>query len=239
MNVVELVAQAVTAELKRRSLVSRAECEQPVDARAGDRRAGRLDVPVGVSGRHVHLSAADIETLFGAGYTLQVRNPLSQPGQFAAMETVVAAGPGGAIERVRVLGPARKQSQVEITASDCLRLGIEPVVRESGDLQGTPGVALIGRVGTATLANGAIVAGRHVHMPASQAAALGLRDGQPVSVAVGGGPRRLLFFDVVLRARDDFALEYHIDTDEANAAGLISGDVVRLVCAGVRDDWMK
>ncbi|MGE5484785.1 MAG: phosphate propanoyltransferase [Ignavibacteriales bacterium] len=222
MNTVEDIARAVAAELRRRA-----------------HRGGHIDVPVGVSNRHIHLSRADLETLFGAGHDLRVRNHLGQPGQYAALETVIVAGRTGAIERVRVLGPVRKQTQVELNVSDCFRIGIEPVVRESGDLEGTPGAVIVGPAGAVALTGGVIVARRHVHMALSQAACLGLKDGQAVSIAVGSGSRRLLFFDVVLRARNDFALEYHVDTDEANAAGLRTGDTVRLVFAGVRDDWMK
>lgn len=223
MNAIDEIASAIAAELRK--AVHR-------------QKPRRVCVPVGVSNRHVHLSLPDLEALFGSGYQLKVRNPLRQPGQYAAEETLLVAGPRGSFDRVRILGPVRKTTQVEVSASDCYRLGVEPVVRESGDLEGTPGAVLVGPRGSVPLNQGVVVAKRHVHMHSSEAAALGLKDGQGVSVAVPGRDRRLLFLDVVLRARDDFALEYHVDTDEANAAGLKNGDEVRLILSGVRDDWM-
>lgn len=197
-----------------------------------------IEVPVGVSNRHVHLGMADLEVLFGKGYQLTRRKDLSQPGQFACEETVLVAGPRGCIGNVRVLGPVRKQTQVELSLTDCYTLGIPAIVRESGDLAGTPGVALLGPRGCVVLQEGAIVARRHVHMHTFQAAALGLKDGQNVCVVVGEGCRRLVFSDVTLRVRDDFSLEFHVDTDEANAAGIKTGDKVKMI-SGVRGCWME
>ncbi|HHV79500.1 MAG TPA: phosphate propanoyltransferase [Firmicutes bacterium] len=193
-----------------------------------------LSVPVGVSNRHVHLSSPHLEALFGTGYQLRKRKDLSQPGQFACEEVLLVAGPKGAIEGVRVLGPVRKQTQVELSLTDCFKLGIPPVIRESGDLAGSPGVVLVGPRGSVVLDEGAIVARRHVHMLPAQAQEHGLKDGQNVCIVVSNGTRRLVFSDVILRVRDDFALEFHVDTDEANASGLKNGDIVKLTPAGVR-----
>ncbi|NPV71346.1 MAG: phosphate propanoyltransferase [Firmicutes bacterium] len=196
----------------------------------GRARAGvRLEISVGVSGRHVHLSEDDCRRLFGEGHRLEKRNDLSQPGQFACMETVLLAGPRGALAPVRVLGPLRKRTQVEVSRTDCLHLGIPAVVRESGDLSGSTGAVLVGPRGSVALPEGVIVARRHVHMQTGQAASLGLSDGQNVLVVVRTGDRRLIFSDVALRVRDDFSLEFHADTDEANAAGLQTGDTAELV----------
>lgn len=188
-----------------------------------------VEVRIGVSNRHVHLSQDDLERLFGKGHSLTKKRDLGQPGQFAAEECVLIAGPRGALERVRVLGPVRKQSQVEVSIGDCFLLGIEPVVRESGELKDSPGGVIVGPEGAVVLAEGFIVAQRHVHMHASDAERLGLRDGQAISVEIGDGPRRLLFNDVVLRVREDFVLEFHVDIDEANAARVTNGDKARLV----------
>lgn len=187
-----------------------------------------VDVPVGVSGRHIHLCREDADALFGSGYELTVFRELSQPGEFAARETVTIVGPRGVLESVRVLGPIRSFTQVEIAMSDGFRLGIRPPVRESGDLEGTPGVAVVGTVGAINLPRGVILAARHIHMSAEKAGELDLQDNQLVQVWVPG-IRDMIFNNVTIRVNPDFNLEFHLDTDEANAALLATGDKVKIL----------
>lgn len=187
-----------------------------------------LTVPVGVSGHHVHLSRGDLDALFGAGHELAPVKDLSQPGQYAARETVTLAGPKGVIERVRVLGPVRSRTQVEILAGDSFRLGVRAEVRMSGDLAGTPGVTLVGPAGSVALPEGVIVAARHIHMSTAEAAERGLHDGQVVAVSFGG-VRGGRLDNVVIRANDASALDCHIDTEEANALHIGNGSVVHLI----------
>ena len=174
-------------------------------------------LPIGVSNRHVHLSAADLTSLFGSGHSLTKWKDLSQPGQFAAVETVKIAGPKGSIDNVRVLGPVRKQTQVEISATDSFQLGVKPVVRDSGQLDGSEGVRLIGPNGSVELASGVIVAARHIHMHPDQAKQWNLQDGQKVRVRVDSA-RPVYFEDVLVRVNPQYQGEMHLDTDEANAA---------------------
>lgn len=186
-------------------------------------------VPVGVSNRHIHLSTADLETLFGAGYELTPIKDLSQPGQFACKETLTIIGPSlRPIENVRVLGPVRKASQVEISRTDSFTLKVKPPVRESGDIAGSAPVTIIGPKGVVTLKEGCIIANRHIHMSLDEGAAFGLTDGQYVDVEVNG-ERRTKFYDVQVRVHKDFRLEMHIDTDDANAAGIGNGAKVKIV----------
>ena len=186
-------------------------------------------VPVGVSNRHIHLSTADLETLFGAGYELTPIKDLSQPGQFACKETLTIVGPSlRPIENVRVLGPVRKASQVEISRTDSFTLKVKPPVRESGDIAGSAPVTIIGPKGVVTLKEGCIIANRHIHMSTDEGAAFGLSDGQYVVVEVNG-ERRTKFYDVQVRVHKDFRLEMHIDTDDANAAGIGNGAKVKIV----------
>lgn len=186
-------------------------------------------VPVGVSNRHIHLSTADLETLFGAGYELTPIKDLSQPGQFACKETLTIIGPSlRPIENVRVLGPVRKASQVEISRTDSFTLKVKPPVRESGDIAGSAPVTIIGPKGVVTLKEGCIIANRHIHMSLDEGAAFGLCDGQYVDVEVSG-ERRTKFYDVQVRVHKDFRLEMHIDTDDANAAGIGNGAKVKIV----------
>jgi acetate kinase len=190
-------------------------------------QASQIPIPIGVSAHHVHLSQADVERLFGAGHQLTPRAPLSQPGQFAAEEAVRLVGPRGSIDRVRVLGPARTQTQVEISRTEGYQLGIHAPVRMSGDLDGTPGLILEGTYGQIEAKNGVIYAMRHVHMTPTDAHRLGLQDGDVVRVRAGG-ERELVFGDVAVRVSPKYHLELHLDTDEANAADLNSGDLAFL-----------
>ena len=186
-------------------------------------------VPVAISARHAHLSQATVERLFGAGYQLRPRAPLSQSGQFAAQETVRLIGPGGAIDHVRLLGPPRAHDQVEISRSDEFVLGIDAPVRISGDLANTPGVTLEGPRGRVTISSGVICARRHIHMNPEDALRLGVSDCDSVSVKVDSAGRDLTFSDVSVRVAPQFTLELHLDTDEANAAGIQAGELAELV----------
>lgn len=179
-------------------------------------------IRIGVSNRHVHLDREAMDLLFGTGSALTRRNDLGQPGQYAAEETLTLRGPKGEIKRVRVLGPLRATCQVEITVSDGYRLGVEAPVRDSGDLEGTPGLQLIGPEGSLTLEKGVIVASRHVHMTPPDAAIYGVKDRDLVSVEIAS-PRGALLRNVLIRVSDTAGLEMHIDVEEANALGVKNG----------------
>lgn len=181
-------------------------------------------VPIAISGRHVHLDRAAMDALFGEGSELTVYRNLSQPGQFAARETVTLVGPRGEIGRVRVLGPLRKATQVEISRTDEFTLGVDAPVRASGKIQGSAPITLRGPAGTLHLQEGLICAWRHIHMTPTDAAAYDVENGDQVEVAITGGDRDLTFGDVLVRVKDSYVLEMHIDTDEANAAELSSGN---------------
>ncbi len=192
-----------------------------------------LKIPVALSNRHVHLSREHVQELFGAGHALCQQKPLSQPGQFACRETVEIVGPKGSIPGVRVLGPERPQSQVELSITDGFVLGLPVPVRVSGDLQGSPGGHLIGPRGAVRLEEGFIVAARHIHLEPGHAVEGGLQDKQKVAVRVLGR-RGLVFDEVVVRVSDKFRTELHLDVDEGNAAAVRNGDeveVVAQVCA--------
>ena len=184
-------------------------------------------VPVGISNRHIHLSQQDLEALFGPGYELTVRNDLSQTGQYAAEETVTVEGPKSSMANVRILGPTRKETQIEISRTDSFGLGLKPPVRDSGFLDGSPGVTLIGPKGKVTLDKGVIIAQRHIHMTEAEAESFGVKDKELVSVRVGG-ERGVTFENVLVRVSNDFVLEMHIDTDEANASMLGNGQLVEV-----------
>jgi acetate kinase len=190
----------------------------------GHDKVGRpRGIPVAVSARHIHLTTEAVEALFGPGHTLTPRNPLSQPGQFACEETLDLIGPKRTIQRVRVLGPVRRACQIEISRTDEFYLGIDAPVRASGDVANTPGITLKGPAGSLTLEDGVICAWRHIHMTPEDAEAFGVVDKDIVEVEVTGGPRKLTFGDVMVRVSPKYALEMHIDTDEANAAELSTG----------------
>lgn len=185
-------------------------------------------VPIGVSARHIHLTQADVETLFGAGHQLTPKKTL-MGGQFAAEEQVTIVGLKlRAIENVRVLGPVRKASQVEISATDAIKLGVKAPIRESGNIAGSAPMAVVGPQGVVYLKEGCIVAKRHIHMSPKDAENAGVKDGDVVSVKAEN-PRGTTFNNVQIRVHDSFTLEMHIDTDEANAAGLRTGDTVRII----------
>lgn len=188
-----------------------------------------LEVPIGVSNRHIHLSKGDVEILFGAGYELTPMKDLSQPGQYACKETLTLIGPSlRPIENVRVLGPVRGKSQVEISATDSYVLKVKPPVRESGNIAGSSPIIIVGPKGIVELREGCIIANRHIHMSPSDAERFGVRDCDTVTVDVDG-KRRTRWFDVQVRVHKDFRLEMHVDTDDANAAGIGNGFKVKIV----------
>lgn len=187
-----------------------------------------MKVLVETSARHLHVTQADLETLFGAGYSLTQKKKLSQPGQFAAEEKVTVAGPRGE-QKMTILGPVRKATQVEVSFSDARALGITAPVRESGDVKGSAPCRLVGPKGEVELAEGVIVAKRHIHATPADAEALHVKNGQIVSVRMNTQDRSLVFGDVVVRVSDRFTLAMHIDTDESNAAcaaGVVYGEVI-------------
>lgn len=185
-------------------------------------------VPVGVSNRHIHLSQEHVEALFGPGYQLTKKKEL-MGGQFAANECCTIVGLKlRAIENVRVLGPARKSTQVEISSTDARKLGINVPIRESGDIAGSAPIAIVGPKGAIYCKEGCIVAARHIHMSPSDAAAAGVHDGDYVSVKVEN-ERGTTFNNVKIRVDDSFTLEMHIDTDEANASEIKQGDKVMII----------
>ncbi|EHG5983346.1 phosphate propanoyltransferase [Escherichia fergusonii] len=175
-------------------------------------------IPLGISNRHIHLSAQDFAHLF-PGQSISVKKALMQPDQYAAEQTLTLVGPKGKLEKVRLLGPLRSASQVEVSRTDARTLGITAPLRMSGDQQGTPGVRLVSPFAELEITSGVIVAQRHIHMSPLDALILNVSHGDKVSVAIKGDERRLIFDNVAVRVSPDMRLEMHIDTDEANAAG--------------------
>ena len=194
-----------------------------------DGAATEGDIPVGISNRHIHLSREHVDILFGKDYQLTKCKDLSQPGQYACKETLTIIGPSmRSIEGVRVLGPERKASQVEISRTDSFTLKVKPPVRESGDIKGSAPVTIVGPKGIVTLSEGCIIANRHIHMSIDEAKQFGVVDGEYADVELSG-ERRSLFYDVQIRVHKDFRLEMHIDTDDANAAGVGNGFKAKLI----------
>lgn len=185
-------------------------------------------VVLGISNKHIHLTQKDIDVLFGQGYQLTNIKDLKQPGQFAAAETVKVVGPKASFDKVRILGPARPESQVEISLTDARTLGISAPVSESGHLEGTPGITLEGPKGKVCLDRGVMIALRHIHMPPDIARKLGIKDKDFVCVETTG-IRKTIFCNVLARVSDKFDYEMHLDTDEANAAGLKNNDYLKIV----------
>jgi len=240
---VRLTAGAPIAEIseersRARLVVVRADEELTMVREAAALLAARLRptprirIPIAISARHAHLSQATIEQIFGAGYRLRQRARLSQTGQYSAHETVALIGPSGRIDKVRLMGPPRSPDQVEISRSDEFTLGIDAPVRISGDVANTPGVTVEGPKGRVTLTHGVICARRHIHMSEADAERLGVHDCQAVSVRIDSDGRDLTFSDVTVRVAPDFKLELHLDTDEANAAGLKPGVTGELIIDG-------
>ncbi len=185
-------------------------------------------VPIALSNRHLHVSQSDLDTLFGEGYELTNVKDLSQPGQYACDEKVDIVGPKRTIEGVRILGPVRPFTQVEISMFDARTLGIEGVVKASGDIKGTPGAILVGPKGQVELKEGVIVAARHLHMHTDDAPKYGLKDKDIINVKAGT-ERAIIFENVVVRVHPEFALDMHIDIEEGNAAGVDNGDFGQIV----------
>ena len=186
----------------------------------------RIFIELEASGRHVHVTGAQAQCLFG--HPLTPKRPLSQPGQFLANERVTVIGPKGEFRNVAVLGPERKEAQVEISLTDGKTLGITPPIRGSGDVDGSPGATLVGEQGRVKLSGGVIAAQRHVHMTPEDAARMGVKDKQIVRLQVFT-ERPLIFEDVLVRVRRDFATYVHLDYDEANACGMKQGDLGRIL----------
>ncbi|KAB7706653.1 phosphate propanoyltransferase [Bacillus aerolatus] len=188
-------------------------------------------IPIAVSGRHVHLSEQHLAVLFGESYALKKKNDLSQPNQFAAEETVILSGPRGTIERVRVLGPSRNLTQVEVSQTDAFKLGVKPPIRQSGDIKGSSPVTIIGPKGSVYLTEGLIIAQAHIHMSPDDADRFQVKDGQYVQVTTGT-ERPITFGRVLIRVSPSYRLEMHIDTDEANAGFIRTGQIGELIIAG-------
>lgn len=169
------------------------------------------------SARHLHVTEADLKKLFGPDATLTPKKPLSQPGQYACEERVTIVGPKKSIPNVTILGPTRKETQVEVSATDARTLGLDIAIRESGDIKESPGCTIIGPYGQIDLPYGVIVAKRHIHVNEEEAKSLNLIDKETVNVKVVNGNRSIIFGDVVVRVRNDFSAAMHIDTDESNA----------------------
>jgi putative phosphotransacetylase len=220
----------------RQAAAARGPAPLPAGSRAGAGRAATMrtpkEVPIGVSNRHLHVSQRDFATLFGAERSPTPQRPISQPGQYAASETVAVVGRSGRIEGVRIVGPARGQTQLELAPADCRTLGIQVPVRLSGRLEGSGGgVTLEGPAGKVALDAGVIVAQRHLHVAPGDAARLGVADGDRVAVECGPEGRRVTLHDVLVRLGPTHATELHLDTDEANAAQVKTGDRALIVAA--------
>jgi putative phosphotransacetylase len=227
----EYAAMVVAA---RQAAAARGPAPLPSGSAAGaDREATkrlRREVKIGVSSRHLHVSPRDFETLFGKGRVPSVQRPISQPGQFASGETVAIVGPKGRLEDARIVGPARGATQVELSPSDCRLLGITAPVRMSGRLADSAGgITVEGPAGKVALASGVIVAQRHLHVAPGDGKKLGVADGDRVAVECGPPGRRVTLHDTLVRMGPAHATELHLDVDEANAAGVKSGDVAVLM----------
>ncbi|KMY53811.1 hypothetical protein AC623_07335 [Bacillus sp. FJAT-27231] len=188
-------------------------------------------VPLAVSARHVHLSEQHLAILFGQSYTLKKKSDLSQPNQFAAEETVILSGPKGTIERVRVLGPSRHLTQVEVSQTDAFKLGLTPPIRQSGDIKGSSPITIIGPKGSVYLNEGLIIAQAHIHMSPDDARRFGVEDGQYVQVRAET-ERPITFERVRIRVSPSYRLEMHIDTDEANSGFIRTGQTGEIISAG-------
>lgn len=180
-------------------------------------------IKIEISARHVHLTRQDLEALFGEGYDLKKEKLLSQSTDFAASEVVSVEGAKGRIDNVRIVGPCRGYSQVELSATDCYKIGINAPVRLSSKIIGSAGITLIGPKGELKLKDGAILAKRHIHASPEDMNKLGVKNGQTVKLAIDG-PRALVFDNVEVRVSEGFHLAVHLDTDEANAAGIKGGN---------------
>lgn len=184
---------------------------------------------VETSARHIHVTEEAFKILYGEGATLTKKKDLSQPGQFACEERLLVKGPKKDLANVSILGPFRKDNQVELSATDARSIGLPICIRESGVLDGTPGCTLVGPAGELVLDHGVIVAKRHIHVTKADAEEMGVTNGEIVNVKVNTPERSLIFGDVVVRVSDSYALAMHIDTDESNAAGMVPGVMGEIV----------
>lgn len=189
----------------------------------------KKDVLVEISARHAHVTQVDLETLFGPGATLTETKPLSQPGQFATAQKVDVVGPRNTIKGVTILGPVRSATQVEVSATEARTLGLKAPVRESGNISGSAGATLVGPAGSVTISEGVIIAKRHVHFSVEEAIEYGVQDKEIIMLKVTSDDRSLIFDDVVVRVHPTFKAAVHIDTDEANAAGLVGETIGEIV----------
>ncbi|MGL5313484.1 MAG: phosphate propanoyltransferase [Peptostreptococcaceae bacterium] len=185
-------------------------------------------IPIGISNRHLHICKEDLEILFGRGYNLTKFKDLKQPGQYASNELVTIKGPKGEFQKVRILGPLRDETQIEISLSDGFKLGINPPIKESGKLENSPGIELIGPKGRVVKEKGVIAALRHIHMPPEIASKLSLKDKNVVDVEITG-MRKATLGNVLVRVNEQFDLEMHLDMDEANACCVKNGDLIKIV----------
>lgn len=188
----------------------------------------KTHVPVSISARHLHLQQEHVDILFGKSYQLTFYKEISQPGQYACNEKVILKGPKGTIENVRVLGPLRKQTQIEISRTDARKLGLNPPVRNSGNLTGSAPIVLVGPVGVVELLEGCIIADRHIHMTPKDAIEFGVADKQKVSVLVDGEKSGVMG-QVTIRVNERYALDMHIDTDDANAFNLNGNEMLKIL----------
>lgn len=192
-------------------------------------RRSQLAIPVGVSVKHCHLTREHFKALFGPQAEPKRVKDIKQPGFFAAEECIDVKGPKGVLKKIRLVAPYRDRTQIELAATDAAAVGLKPPVRESGDVKGSAGAVLIGPAGEVTIDQGVIVAQRHLHFSPSEAQATGIASGEVVRVRAGtGGGRAVVFEDVVVRVGPQYSLEFHVDTDEANAVGLKTGDFVHI-----------
>ena len=189
----------------------------------------KLAIPVGVSNRHCHLTEAHFKILFGAAASPKKVKDIKQPGFYAAEELIDVKGPKGVLKKIRLVAPYRANTQIEIAVTDAFTIGLNPPVRESGDVKGSAGATLIGPAGQVEIKEGVIIAQRHLHFSPAEAKASGMTNGEVVRVRCGtGAGRSAVFEDVVVRISDKYSLEFHVDTDEANAAGIKTGDFVHI-----------
>ena len=189
----------------------------------------RLAIPVGVSNKHCHLTEAHFKILFGAAASPKKVKDIKQPGFYAAEELIDIQGPKGVLKKIRLVAPYRANTQIEIAVTDAISIGLKPPVRESGDVKGSAGAVLVGPAGKVEIKEGVIIAQRHLHFSPAEAKASGMTNGEAVRVRCGtGAGRSTVFEDVVVRISDKYSLEFHVDTDEANAAGIKTGDFVHI-----------
>ena len=192
-------------------------------------KRSKLDIPAGVSVKHCHLTKEHFKILFGASAEPKRVKDIKQPGFYAAEEMIDVQGPKGVLKKIRLVAPYRDHTQIEIAVSDAMAIGLKPPVRESGAVKGSAGAILIGPAGKVEIKEGVIIAQRHLHFSPSEAKSLGIASGEVVRVRAGAGQgRSTVFEDVVVRVSDKYSLEFHVDTDEANAAGIKTGDVVHI-----------